>query len=527
MSLKKDEYVIGVSSGFFSIAPQEEKEQYLTIMKKVFWGAQKGVNFTQLDLESITEFKEPFVENQIEKLRELGIDFGIHGETAATVREHTMPLDSATFDDYHRAHQRLIAHINGAIKLKAKYLLTHASESMPIPLSVTRDLGLTKSVDFWGRPLEVLLQEEVGKKVLEWAAEQKFIKESRHLSYAIGGEYERVKREFLAANKKKEEDLTQEEEARLYKLAGPLGIIKLVRERDFDYGPERIPYLLIAKYMEITKDSIWVAITGGKTVDELHNQYQKWVPAVAAKYLWGHFNPRSAEEYKRLGVPVMEDPKPLLEKGKLFFVLEPQMAQLGYEEHMRLHNILHIYWLVRDIKSDWVGIAFDIEHTLSGNWDIKKEILPNMADDMGKFVKVMHLGWPTTHVPAHIPIYLGSEAQQYIYEILFELRKKGFDRGWMIFERGGGQDPVKDSVVSLRNIVKYLLKDTPPDKLPLDFYGLEEEGGEVTRQLLIIKEHALDPLKGVLHVPEEEFGILSTGAAQKGKLEEWKKERFK
>ena len=145
-------------------------------------------------------------------------------------------------------------------------------------------------------------------------------------------------------------------------------------------------------------------------------------------------------------------------------------------------------------------------------------------------VKVMHVGWPTPHVPAHIPIYLGSEAQEYIYKILYELKKKGFDEKedrWIIFERGGGQDPIKDSVVSLRKIVGFLRKDVVPKDLPPEFYGVGDEGPEVARQFVTIREHALDPLKGVLHVSEEEFGFLRTGVDEKGKLEEWKKEKFR
>ena len=160
------------------------------------------------------------------------------------------------------------------------------------------------------------------------------------------------------------------------------------------------------------------------------------------------------------------------------------------------------------------------------------KLVDELPSDGGKLIKVMHVGWPTPHVPAHVPIYLGSEAQEYIYEIIYKLKKKGFDAKedrWIIFERGGGQDPIKDSVISLRKIVEYLSLEVPPDpkNLPDNFYGMEGQGPEIARQFVTMREHALDPLKGVLHVPEEEFGFLSTGVSQKGKLEEWKKEKFR
>ncbi len=47
-------YVVGVSSGMFMVASQEEKEQFLTVPRKIFRGGLEGVNFTQLDIESIT-----------------------------------------------------------------------------------------------------------------------------------------------------------------------------------------------------------------------------------------------------------------------------------------------------------------------------------------------------------------------------------------------------------------------------------------------------------------------------------------
>jgi len=52
-------YTIGISSGMFMAAEQAEKIQYMTIPRKVFRGGVEGVNFTQIDIESITEFIEP------------------------------------------------------------------------------------------------------------------------------------------------------------------------------------------------------------------------------------------------------------------------------------------------------------------------------------------------------------------------------------------------------------------------------------------------------------------------------------
>ena len=69
--------------------------------------------------------------------------------------------------------------------------------------------------------------------------------------------------------------------------------------------------------------------------------------------------------------------------------------------------------------------------------------------------------------------------------------------------------------------------DTEPKLLPLEFYGMKEHGPEIARQQLAIKEHALDPLKGTLLIPEEEYTFLSSEAVKKGKGEEWRKEKLK
>ncbi len=537
-------YVIGVSTGLWGIAQGEEKEQYMTMMKKIFWGGFKGVNFSQVDIDTVTEFDEPYINEGIKRIESLGMQFGIHAETSATTGAHTMALESAIFDEYWRAHDRLIQHIEGSGKIKAKYLLTHASELTPIPILALRELQSTKLCDFWGRPLSILLEEN--PKILDWAVSREFVLEvfKRHLRY---DDPEDILNPWIAEYKEKNEGKEPPEEWISKKRKEAEEFVKRYKQkvlkdyidtRDQSYGSERLAYLIIGKFLEITQDPFWISIVGKKNLDDINDRYEMWVPAVAAKYVWGHFNPLPSsemelkKELKEKGIThSLPDPKPLLEKFKITFVFEPQMAQLGFEKHMRLHKITDIYQLAKNIGSKWVGVAFDIEHTLSGGWDPMK-LVDELPNDGGKLIKVMHVGWPTPHVPAHVPIYLGSEAQEYIYEILYKLKKKGFDAKedrWIIFERGGGQDPIKDSVISLRKIVEYLSKEVPPDpkNLPQDFYGVGEEGPEVARQLVTMREHALDPLKGVLHIPEEEFGFLSTAISQKGKLEEWKKEKFR
>ncbi|MHA1859915.1 MAG: hypothetical protein ACTSVF_02320, partial [Candidatus Asgardarchaeia archaeon] len=305
------------------------------------------------------------------------------------------------------------------------------------------------------------------------------------------------------------------------------------------YGAERIAYYIIAKWMEMNKDFLWETIVkqnveeyeernGEKLEVTMDNpkfreadNYQLWVPAVAAKYIWGHFN----QEKCPTGA-VFEDPKKILEENKLYFVIESPMGPPGHEKLNRLARPLHIHHLVKAIGSEWIRVAWDFEHILSCDIDVDEEI-KRLPDDAGSLIKVIHLGWPTPIGPAHIPIPVGSEQQLILYTWLYELRKRGFKDGYLIFERGAGKDPIGKSVQVMRWIKHELENDTPPEKLPDEFFGLPRSP-LVARQRLIILEHAFDPLKGVLKVPEEEHTLLSTAAIRAGKRpEEWKKEELR
>ena len=154
-----------------------------------------------------------------------------------------------------------------------------------------------------------------------------------------------------------------------------------------------------------------------------------------------------------------------------------------------------------------------------------------MPQDAGKLIRVVHTGYPSPLGPAHIPIPLGSDQQVYLYKTYWKLRQKGMGKEnevFVIFERSGGPDPIQQSVIAMRLIKQFLERDVAPEKLPLEFYGLEAgQWASSERQRAQILEHAYDPLKGMLQVPEEEHGILGKAAIEKGKAEEWRKEKYR
>jgi hypothetical protein len=112
------------------------------------------------------------------------------------------------------------------------------------------------------------------------------------------------------------------------------------------------------------------------------------------------------------------------------------------------------------------------------------------------------------------------------------LRKTGFgrkDKGYIIYERGGAKDPFQNAVAVLRLCVNSLEKNTHPDELPEEFFGMKGPvAGDYWRQRQIMEDHAWEPLKDLLEIPEEEWSMLSQSAIKKGKKPEvWKKGEFR
>ncbi len=551
-------YVLGISSGLWRAGGQ--KEEFFGLVRKGYQALTYGVTFTQIDIDTLTEFKDPFLKRGIEELKRFGITFGFHGETLATTTREVVMLDSAIKDIYDITHQRLIEHLKNAGELGAKYVLFHASENTPFQM-LFREFQPSKLADFWGRPIRELIESEnflekfvfesdVTQKVWEFIhADPKEIIErnlSRYLyphirqmeenlraralqeataivdeKVAKGEiqpnnraiEIEREMRNIFEKYRAELKDYENKEKKRIIDETKK-DLLEAVDSYDLRYGPERFAYFVVAKYLNEKKDPIWMGIVGKQLSDEeIIKKPELWVGAVATKYIWGHFNPK---EY--------EDPKTLLEKYKMFVVFETQMAAQGQEGMMRIAHPKELYYLAKNLGTPYAAWALDAEHVLSCGIDPEKAI-KELPKDAGAYLKVVHITYPSPLNPSHFPIPVGSEAQEYIYKLLFLLREKGFKDGWIIYERGNL--PIQQTMIALRKIKEFLEKDTPPEQLPPDFYGFKIDEPEVIRQEQIIKQHALDPIKGLIAVPEEEHTFLGRIALEKGKLEQWKREEMR
>jgi hypothetical protein len=591
---------LGVSSGLFSVTQEAEKIQLIGFYKKAQSCITKGVEFVQVDLESVAEFKEPDLKMNMENVKRLGITFGVHSETAATGVE-IAELDSAIETDYKFGHERLQEILEKSGELGSKYVLIHASESESF-ISLERHMQPTILVDYFGNPLRTFL--EKNEQLLEWAMGGKPEELIDRIMKFWNGIEDRTARKKITEDdiKKvfKEQEFVWRELIHGRTLADTIRgvlyesihdqevrhgidyesmdderyknvetmvkinitdifrnirrtVLEFIQSRNLSYGPERIAYYFIARYMEMNNDPLWKTIvdstlkywanTENKTVEEwkkikgivnmtledpnfLKYSYL-WVPAVSAKYIWGHLN-----QDKNTGPIKYPDFKPIIKKYNMPLVLETPMARRGVEQWLRLANPLQMYYLAKQIGSEYVQLAFDLEHMLSVRLDPEK-VIDLMPSDAGKFVRVIHAGYPSTLAPAHMLIPIGSEQQMYLYKMYYKLWKKGMGKEndcFLVFERGAPES-MQQSIVSLRKIKEFMEQNISPEDLVkhLDFFGLAV--GEIAspeRQMNIIHEHAWDPLKGLITTPEETYTSLGKAATEKGKRpEEWKKEELR
>jgi hypothetical protein len=599
-------YIVGVSSGAFGVTSAEERPQLAGLFRKAQSSITKGVTFVQLDLESVSEFVEPDLKKKIEEdiRKKLGIEFGIHSETKAFGVE-AAELDSAIKMEYDRAHKRIVEILKNSKAIGSKYVLIHSSESEPFPL-LERVFQSCDLVDVDGGKLsDFLLRNENGwltewvfggndKDIVAcaydaWLSRGKDTIESNQLENLIEDEFKKKNiepRDFIFTEVwggsslsvslrrrvedvlenieinygKKFDDLSPEEKNRANErikmsLETMLRdyrshLVQFVQSRTLHYGPERLAYYLMAKWMERTRDPLWEKIVNasikffaekdGKTIGEWMKEkelnpgklsiddkkfrlmYEIWVPAVSARYIYGHLFPKEHE-----------DPKKHLDG--MIFVLESPMGGRGIEEWLRLGNPYLFYFLIEEANQkagkEIFALALDFEHMLSLRFD-PELVIKLLPENGGKYVRVIHAGWPSTLAPSHLPIEIGSDQQRYLYERYYELKQKGMGKEndvFIVFERGG-PETFQQSMIALKLIAEFLKNDINPKDLIKhpEFFGIKiGDMASEQRQLTAIREHAYDPLKGLLMVPEEEHGMLGRAAVDRGKTEEWRKERYR
>ena len=189
-----------------------------------------------------------------------------------------------------------------------------------------------------------------------------------------------------------------------------------------------------------------------------------------------------------------------------------------------------LYALVKTLRkyvNPNIYITWDFEHLAGQGVDPIQEMEETIdvlgLKDIGKYTLSVHCNKPNP-LHGHVPIELGDEE---VYRLLWNCRRSGMGNDshdvFLFFERGGGQDPYKQSVDALKLMAQELEKDTHYDKLPAYVYGLKMTAGDEERQKQIVLQHRFELVKELMQVPEEEWGWLSGIATRKGKTKEWKK----
>jgi hypothetical protein len=271
---------------------------------------------------------------------------------------------------------------------------------------------------------------------------------------------------------------------------------------------------------------------------------------VAMKYFEGHMiklfkefiGEELPEEIEKSEIIPKEDKqelKKILENLKVTIEV-PDARDPRYAGMYRIWRPIQIYIIVKIVReefkkdkktkkfADRIFMLLDFEHIATQGVDPLEEIkfLVAKVPDVGKYILSCHVTTPNP-LHTHLPLQMGDT---YVYRILYELRKAGLGKHhttYLIFERGGFRDPFQQSVRVLKLMTSYLERDVEVKLLPPEYFGLPSSP-DFARQRVVIFEHALDPLKGVLAVPEEQYTYMGKAALEKGKRpEEWKKEELR
>ena len=182
---------------------------------------------------------------------------------------------------------------------------------------------------------------------------------------------------------------------------------------------------------------------------------------------------------------------------------------------------------MKKIDSPYVRSTIDFEHIATHGLDIMKEIKA-LGNRDGEYVKMLHTGSQPSQAHLHKPVERGD---LFLYKLIWELRKRGFKDGWILFEwsgRGRKEEIEKweQSVQNLKQMAILLENDIPPDELPPEFFGMTS--GEIERERRIIERNMFNPLQGTLEAPELSHTWFGGEIIKKKKPKEvWEKEEYR
>jgi hypothetical protein len=321
-------------------------------------------------------------------------------------------------------------------------------------------------------------------------------------------------------------------------------------------------YHIMGHYMFFEKDPIWVEMAelykdvlapykqkfnyeDKYWLDNAWDESQRNNDRKFKEFFYGTIGAKFLEGHVEMILKWMDEvliPKELKGKEKLIEIAKnlqitfetPDARDPTHAGLFVLWNQRQIYIAVKNIrkrfKTSRIWMLVDFEHMATQGVDpiLDMEDIMKKVPDFGNYVLGLHANAPNPG-HAHIPLELGDVR---VYKLLWMLSKTGFKMdpagkektAYVVYERGGGDDPFKQSIDTLRLVLKYIEQGVHPDKLPPEFFGMKGAvAGSMVRQEQIIRDHAWEPLKDLLEMPEEEWGLLSSTAVRKGKAKEWEK----
>lgn len=212
-------------------------------------------------------------------------------------------------------------------------------------------------------------------------------------------------------------------------------------------------------------------------------------------------------------------------KNNVHIFLETNMPSEGAEGKLRIIKATDHIKIAKALDPEHISYCLDTEH-LTTNFISPEEEAEKIRKEMpgdGKYIRCLHVNAPRPIPGAHAPIELLSNDMYILYRTIYKLREAGMNNTYIIWEMGSYG--VKQSAIVYRRIIDALKKDINPEELPPEFFGIDKNFEAA--QNIAIREHAFEPLQGLLSVPEETHGFLSKAAVEKGKGAEWKKEELK
>ena len=533
--------------GYIVQASEWPEQVNKRITQSVSSTAQKGVSGIEITAnhpESITERAAREIKNFQEQEE---IKVNLH----ATMQLRTAMAEQ---NSYERVEEYMKGYIRKADDIGADYVNLHTSAFPSPEIGRSRGVRYEVMVTPEGEPIKNFIKQLANKnpdsKTFEWLVKEfdkiklvsrweiiEVITDDRNDYFEklisedeILNAKENIKRSIEAAGNERAPEVSREEAIEKIKAEYSRSnkIVKKFRDMDEDYRVEVLKqaaqsvleekgdvlfeerrvmnefrvYKLIGWWMYENGHSIWRKICGRRSPEELKDEGEMklLVDAVAGRYIEGH----------------IEHWKDLLDKTGVTITLEtPDARNPEFLGHYRLVDPTRIYHVISAIDHPNVRLCFDFEHIATHGINVN-EVLGNAPRNLGDFTYLVHLSSNPSPGHEHFPLQKGEKG---LYEMLWTLKTKGFNSGYLTIERGGGQggggqqDEIwKRSISIVKDMAMYLEDDVSPNDLPIEFFGYDDK--EFKRDRATIRSNTFKPIQGLIESPELEDTLLGKHATE-------------